>query len=46
VFSVIAAIDQRPSWNPDVRSVSVEGPVQPGAVFRFQASDGGNAQRL
>jgi Polyketide cyclase / dehydrase and lipid transport len=27
VFSVIAAIDQWPSWNPDVKSVSVEGPV-------------------
>jgi hypothetical protein len=37
VFSVIAAIDQWPSWNPDVKSVSVEGPVQPGTVFRWKA---------
>jgi uncharacterized protein YndB with AHSA1/START domain len=37
VFSVIAAIDQWPSWNPDVRSVNVEGPVQPGRVFRWKA---------
>jgi uncharacterized protein YndB with AHSA1/START domain len=37
VFSVISAIDQWPSWNPDVRSVSLEGPVQPGTVFRWKA---------
>jgi hypothetical protein len=35
--SVIAAVDQWPSWNPDVKSVSVEGPVQPGTVFRWRA---------
>jgi hypothetical protein len=34
---VISAIDQWPSWNPDVKSVSVEGPVQPGTVFRWKA---------
>ena len=37
VFSVISALDQWPSWNPDVRSVQVEGPVQPGTVFRWKA---------
>jgi carbon monoxide dehydrogenase subunit G len=37
VFSVIAAIDQWPSWNPDVKSVTVEGPVQPGMAFRWKA---------
>jgi hypothetical protein len=37
VFAVIAAIDQWPSWNPDVKSVRVEGPVQPGTVFRWKA---------
>lgn len=37
VFAVISAIDQWPSWNPDVKSVSVEGPVQPGTVFRWKA---------
>ena len=36
VFSVIAAIDRWPSWNPDVKSVTVEGPVQPGTVFRWK----------
>jgi uncharacterized protein YndB with AHSA1/START domain len=37
VFSVISAIDQWPSWNPDVRSVRLEGPVQPGTVFRWKS---------
>jgi uncharacterized protein YndB with AHSA1/START domain len=37
VFTVISAIDQWPSWNSDVKSVSVEGPVQPGTVFRWKA---------
>jgi uncharacterized protein YndB with AHSA1/START domain len=37
VFSVIAALAQRPSWNPDVRSVTLQGPVQPGTVFRWKA---------
>jgi uncharacterized protein YndB with AHSA1/START domain len=37
VFAVISAIDQWPSWNPDVRSVSVEGPVQSGTVFRWKS---------
>jgi hypothetical protein len=27
VLSVIAAIDCWPSWNPDVKSVRVEGPI-------------------
>jgi hypothetical protein len=37
VFDVISGIGRWPSWNPDVKSVSVEGPVQPGTVFRWKA---------
>ena len=37
VFDVISGIDRWPSWNPDVKSVRVEGPVQPGTVFRWKA---------
>jgi uncharacterized protein YndB with AHSA1/START domain len=37
VFSAIAAIDQWPSWNPDVKSVTMEGPVQSGTVFQWKA---------
>jgi len=38
VFSVISAIDQWPSWNPDIKSVSAEGPVQPGTLARSEES--------
>jgi uncharacterized protein YndB with AHSA1/START domain len=37
VFSVISAIDQWPSWNPDIKSVTLQGPVQPGTVFRWKS---------
>jgi hypothetical protein len=37
VFGVIAAIDEWPSWNRNVKSVDVEGDVAPGAVFRWKA---------
>ena len=37
VFSVISAIDRWPSWNPEVKSVTLKGPVQPGTVFRWKA---------
>ncbi len=32
VFSVSSAIDEWPSWNPDMKSVELEGPVEPGTV--------------
>jgi hypothetical protein len=41
MFSVLAAIDQWPSWNPDVRSVQLQGQVQPGTVFRRATLDEG-----
>ena len=37
VFDVSSGIDRWPSWNPDVKSVRVEGLVQPGTVFRWKA---------
>ncbi len=37
VFSVLAALEGWPSWNPDVRSVTVEGPVERGTVFRWRS---------
>jgi uncharacterized protein YndB with AHSA1/START domain len=37
VFAVISAIDQWPSWNPDVKSVELQGPVQEGSVFRWKS---------
>jgi uncharacterized protein YndB with AHSA1/START domain len=37
VFAVISAIDQWPSWNPDVKSVQLQGPVQRDTVFRWRS---------
>jgi uncharacterized protein YndB with AHSA1/START domain len=37
VFAVLSAIDQWPSWNPDVRSIQLQGRVQPGTTFRWKA---------
>jgi uncharacterized protein YndB with AHSA1/START domain len=37
VFAVISAIDQWPSWNADVKSVELQGPVQPGTGFRWKS---------
>jgi uncharacterized protein YndB with AHSA1/START domain len=37
VFAVISAIDQWPSWNPDIKSVTLHGPVQPGTGFRWKS---------
>jgi hypothetical protein len=40
VWDVLVAIDRWPSWNPDVESVSMEGPVAEGSVFRWKAGPG------
>jgi uncharacterized protein YndB with AHSA1/START domain len=37
VFSVISAIEEWPSWNSDVKSAKLEGPLQPGTVFRWKS---------
>jgi uncharacterized protein YndB with AHSA1/START domain len=40
VWDVLTAIDRWPSWNPDVKSVSMQGPVAEGSVFRWKAGPG------
>jgi uncharacterized protein YndB with AHSA1/START domain len=37
VFAVISGIDQWPAWNPDIKSVTLQGPVKPGTVFRWKS---------
>jgi uncharacterized protein YndB with AHSA1/START domain len=37
VWGLLTAIDRWPSWNPDVKSVSIEGPAVEGASFRWKA---------
>jgi uncharacterized protein YndB with AHSA1/START domain len=40
VWDVLTAVEDWPSWNPDVKSVSIEGPVAPGTVFRWKSGPG------
>jgi hypothetical protein len=37
VWDILADFEKWPSWNTDVESVSLEGPVRPGTVFRWKA---------
>lgn len=37
VWEVLTAFERWPSWNRDVKSMSVEGPVSAGTVFRWKA---------
>jgi uncharacterized protein YndB with AHSA1/START domain len=40
VWDVLAAIEDWPSWNPDVKSVSIAGAVAPGTEFRWKSGPG------
>jgi uncharacterized protein YndB with AHSA1/START domain len=40
VWAVLTGFEQWPDWNPDVKSMSFEGPVAPGSEFRWKAGPG------
>jgi uncharacterized protein YndB with AHSA1/START domain len=40
VWDLLTAIDRWPSWNPDVKSMTMEGPPAEGSVFRWKAGPG------
>ena len=40
VWEVLTAIDGWPSWNPDVKSVSIHDSIAPGAQFRWKSDPG------
>ena len=40
VWGVLTAIGEWPAWNPDVKSVSFDGPVATGSTFRWKAGPG------
>jgi hypothetical protein len=40
VWEVLTAFERWPSWNRDVKSMSVEGPVAVGTVFRWRSGPG------
>jgi uncharacterized protein YndB with AHSA1/START domain len=37
VWKVLTAIDRWPSWNPDVKSVAIDGPAVEGTPFHWKA---------
>ena len=40
VWNVLTAIDEWPTWNPEVKSVLVDGPAAEGTTFRWKAGPG------
>ena len=40
VWDVLTAIDRWPTWNPDVKAASLDGPLAEGTVFRWKAGPG------
>jgi uncharacterized protein YndB with AHSA1/START domain len=40
VWEVLTAFERWPGWNQDVKSMSVQGPVAEGLVFRWKAGPG------
>jgi uncharacterized protein YndB with AHSA1/START domain len=40
VWDVLSGIRRWPEWNPDVKSVSMSGPVSAGSEFRWKAGPG------
>jgi uncharacterized protein YndB with AHSA1/START domain len=46
VWEVLTAFEDWPSWNPDVKSVSMEGPVAEGSEFRWKAGPGTITSRI
>jgi hypothetical protein len=37
VWDVLSDLSNWPAWNPDVRSVTLRGPLQPGTEFRWKS---------
>lgn len=46
VWEVISAIEAWPSWNPDVKSIALDGPLAPGSVFRWESGPASLTSRL
>jgi uncharacterized protein YndB with AHSA1/START domain len=40
VWKVLTAFERWPNWNPQVRSLTLQGGVAPGSVFRWKAGPG------
>ena len=46
VFSTISELESWPDWVGDVKSIAVEGPVEPGTVFRWKAGGASLVSKL
>jgi uncharacterized protein YndB with AHSA1/START domain len=46
VWELLTAVDRWPEWNPDVKSVSLDGPVERGSSFRWKAGPGTITSRV
>jgi hypothetical protein len=46
VWDILAGFETWPSWNPDVKSVQVDGPVAEGTTFRWKAKPGTIRSRI
>jgi len=40
VWDVLTGFERWPQWNPEVKSLSIDGPVAPGSEFRWKAGLG------
>jgi hypothetical protein len=40
VWAVLTDLERWPSWNPDVKAVSIDGPVAEGSQFRWKTGPG------
>jgi uncharacterized protein YndB with AHSA1/START domain len=40
VWDVLTRFEQWPQWNPEVKSMSYDGPLAPGSEFRWKAGPG------
>jgi hypothetical protein len=46
VWEVLTAFEDWPSWNPEVKSMSLQGAVAPGSTFRWKAGPGTITSRI
>jgi uncharacterized protein YndB with AHSA1/START domain len=46
VWGVLTAIERWPEWNPDVKSVAIDGPAAEGVTFRWKAGPGTITSRV
>jgi uncharacterized protein YndB with AHSA1/START domain len=40
VWEVLTGFEQWPKWNPEVKSMKIDGPVAPGTEFRWKSGPG------